>query len=175
MANPEEACNQLDFFFRQFVMTLTYLEEKKIQLRRVLVMQKINVSGYGKDKKKLTGLSQEEQDDLIEDAMDDDKWMESVEDVLVAQFDHQKISTLETTLAQYEIYDEKISADLQQSIDSLDEDRDDLLAYDEDLDSDVLDRAENDIQDGSLEKTTQEELSVCTQDVIEDAIDENGE
>jgi len=74
-ANPEDAFKELDLFFRQFIMVLTYLEEKKIQLRRLLVIKKINEIGYGSDKKKLTGLSEDDQKDLIEKALDNKQWM----------------------------------------------------------------------------------------------------
>ena len=175
-ANSDEAMKELDLFFRQFVMVLTYLEEKKIQLRRLLVIKKIDEVGYGKDKKKLTGLSEDDQEDLIQEAFDDEKWMESnIKPTIKSEFDSQKIQTIESTLLKYQLYDRKISPELQEKIKNLDETRDDLLDYDENSKTDVLDRAEMDIADGKMEKDNQNNLTKCAWDILDDAIDENGE
>ena len=174
--NPEEACKELDMFFRQFIMVLTYLEEKKIQLRRKLVLQKINEVGYGENKKKLTWLNAEDQDDLVEKALADDTRMKAnVDGIIKSEFEAQKITTIQAILVKYQLYDETISEDLQKEIDDLDKERNDLLDYDESSKTDILDRAETDIADGTLEKGNQEKLVKCTGDVLNDAIDANGE
>ena len=175
-ANPEEALKELDLFFRQFIMVLTYLEEKKIQLRKLLVIKKINEIGYGKDKKKLTGLSEDDQKDLIEDAMGDAKWMDAnIVPTIKTEFDGQKIQTIASNLTKYQLYDGKISLELQEKITNLDETRDDLLDYDESSKTDILDRAETDIADGKLEKDNQKNLTECADDILDDAMDANGE
>ena len=175
-ANPEEALKEMDLFFRQFIMVLTYLEEKKIQLRRLLVTKKINEIGYGSDKQKLTGLSEDDQKHLIEKALDDEQWMTThINPTLWAEFDSQKIQTIESTLTKYGLYDGKISLELQEKIKNLDETRDDLLDYDESSKTDILDRAETDIADGKMEADNQKNLTECADDILDDAIDANGE
>ena len=173
-SNADEACAELDMFFRQFIMVLTYLEEKRIQVRRQLTINAINAVGF--NSKKLTGLDQEEQDDLIEDAMDDKERMKkNVDTLLKTEFDDQKINTIGATLTKYTIYDEKISEELTKEIKDLDTKRDDLLDYDEDSKTDILDRAETDIADGTLESGTKKDLGDCADRVLKDAINENGE
>jgi hypothetical protein len=124
----------------------------------------------------LTGLDEEEQNDLIEDAMDNKEWMETnVNKVLASEFDNKKINSIGEVLTKYNIYDEKISEDLTEDIKELDEKRDDLLDYDEDSKTDILDRAETDIADGTLESGTKSDLSDCADDVLKDAISEDGD
>jgi len=50
-----------------------------------------------------------------------------------------------------------------------------LLDYDEKSKTDILDRAETDMADGKMEADTQKNLTECADDILEDAIDANGE